>query len=575
MNLDETDSNFFESTEYYVDCANEFNTSNRDALPEKKIHSDIKPFKDVEKQKGYITKISHHLLETNYANELSSIRRNIRSLNSGNFQAMVRHLLKRTVPDIQLSRNFSEELPKALKTLQCPVADAITPKELLSVGAPHSYPNFLAVLSWLTDLSKMFQVAVSYQNPRYNEGFLFQKDYINWIFSTYAINAHEEYLRGDKDMTEATNDVKICLDRTYDAATLIINEYSKGLEAINTEIKRVKKDYPTLDYVKKHQADLLSDIEKFKIYCGNKQVRIEKRKELGRQSERHIEDCEIKEREIKAKIEEIKQELANRGLTKDMIDNEIAKERKLATEANRIQKKADELKKVYDEKRGKYEKLLKQADGLVKDYNKFLSKHAGTLPDGINENQLRIDFDPANGYTTEIFPADFEARIVPVLNNLHKQCKDELVNVVDSNLRLRTEISELTEDISSIETDIDIWKRNLERKKNELDERHMLWRTENERSLQELEDYKNELEKKERDAFSSFHDLQKKVRESTTKLEVIKRDSEIRRREKLDMYTRFVDDLWRGLKDIEELGSETFDYVKKDSETISQTIEKI
>lgn len=65
------------------------------------------------------------------------------------------------------------------------------------------------------------------------------------------------------------------------------------------------------------------------------------------------------------------------------------------------------------------------------------------------------------------------------------------------------------------------------------------------------------------------------MRESSTNLEAIKRDSEIRRREKLDMYTRFVDDLWRGLKDIEELGSETFEYVKKDSETIIQTIEKI
>lgn len=182
-------------------------------MPEKKVHFDIKPFKDAEKQKGYITKISSHLLETNYANEFSSIRRNIRSLNSGNFQAMVRHLLKRTVPGIQLSRNFSEELPKALKTLQCPVADAITPKELLSVGAPHSYPNFLAVLSWLTDLSKMFQAAENYKNPRYEEGFLFQKDYINWVFSRYAINAHEEYLRGDKDMTDSTDDLKNCLGK--------------------------------------------------------------------------------------------------------------------------------------------------------------------------------------------------------------------------------------------------------------------------------------------------------------------------------------------------------------------------
>lgn len=94
-------------------------------------------------------------------------------------------------------------------------------------------------------------------------------------------------------------------------------------------------------------------------------MRLEKRKELGRQSERHIEDCQIKEREIKAKIEEIKQELANRGLTKDVIDNEIAKERKLATEANRMQKRADELKKVYDEKREKYEKLLKQVISIV------------------------------------------------------------------------------------------------------------------------------------------------------------------------------------------------------------------
>lgn len=56
------------------------------------------------------------------------------------------------------------------------------------------------------------------------------------------------------------------LDQTYDVANLIINEYSKGLESINTEIKRVKKDYVRI-FVQKKYREKKSNIISLLCVC--------------------------------------------------------------------------------------------------------------------------------------------------------------------------------------------------------------------------------------------------------------------------------------------------------------------
>lgn len=118
---------------------------------------------------------------------------------------MVRHLLKIIDPDIELLRNFHEELPKTLRMLQCPLADVITPKTLLSIGAPHSYPNFLALLYWMAELCKGIQAPINDDDDDMS-GLMFDKNYFDYIFSNHAFNAQTEYMNGMEDMSESNKE---------------------------------------------------------------------------------------------------------------------------------------------------------------------------------------------------------------------------------------------------------------------------------------------------------------------------------------------------------------------------------
>jgi kinetochore protein NDC80 len=68
------------------------------------------------------------------------------------FQTIFKHLYSRLDPQYRWERKFEEELPLLVRSLGYPFPDGITKANIMGLGAPHSWPLMLAMLSWLEEL---------------------------------------------------------------------------------------------------------------------------------------------------------------------------------------------------------------------------------------------------------------------------------------------------------------------------------------------------------------------------------------------------------------------------------------
>ncbi|KAG1048399.1 hypothetical protein G6F43_009208 [Rhizopus delemar] len=507
----------------------QFNESQQETH-ERKIVYDTKPFKDPEQQKGYITKIASFLLQTEYAKELPSIRRNLRSLTSSDFQAMVRHLLKIIDPDIELLRNFHEELPKTLRMLQCPLADVITPKTLLSIGAPHSYPNFLALLYWMAELCKGIQAPINDDDDDMS-GLMFDKNYFDYIFSNHAFNAQTEYMNGMEDMSESNKEFEEVLAKTELMAADIKEKINLDIESLQDQLEEFHRTNPTLEYVTKRNIDLTTDIEKFKAYCEKKSRKIEKSVALEGKSKEQIARFEREKEIIEAEINKHSQDLQNRNLTVDEVNTTLL-----------------ELK---------------------------ISTKLAAIPAlEIREDELKIEFDPISEDPIKDFPIDFQTKHIPALEKVYKYYREEVHTMTINISKLREKLEEIVKEISDIQAKTQLNMKMSEKRKEEYEEREAKWQQDNLASVKLLEAEEREIEERETTAKNELSAADQELYEINK--QVIERRIEMERNkaENQEKYLRFVQDLRRKIIEIEEIAKKTHEQVKADSETAIEIMKK-
>ncbi|KAG0740742.1 hypothetical protein G6F57_011485 [Rhizopus arrhizus] len=490
----------------------QFNESQQETHERKTVY-DTKPFKDPEQQKGYITKIASFLLQTEYAKELPSIRRSLRSLTSSDFQAMVRHLLKIIDPDIEFLRNFHEELPKTLRMLQCPLADVITPKTLLSIGAPHSYPNFLALLYWMAELCKGIQAPINDDDDDMS-GLMFDKNYFDYIFSNHAFNAQTEYMNGMEDMSESNKEFEEVLAKTELMAADIKEKISFDIESLQDQLEEFHRTNPTLEYVTKRNIDLTTDIEKFKAYCEKKSRKIEKSVALEGKSKEQIARFEREKEIIEAEINKHSQDLQNRNLTVDEVNTTLL-----------------ELK---------------------------ISTKLAAIPAlEIQEDELKIEFDPISEDPIKDFPIDFQTKHIPALEKVYKYYREEVHTMTISISKLREKLEEIVKEISDIQAKTQLNMKMSEKRKEEYEEREAKWQQDNLTSVKLLEAEEREIEERETTAKNELSAADQELYEINK--QVIERRIEIERNkaENQEKYLRFVQDLRRKIIEIEEAAKKT------------------
>jgi kinetochore protein NDC80 len=94
-----------------------------------------------------INTLTNYLISHNYPHLLSS--KSLQGPSGKEFQQIMEFLIQHFDPSFSIVKP-EEDIPYILKALRYPFQ--ISPKSLLSVGSPHTWPPVLAALVWIVDL---------------------------------------------------------------------------------------------------------------------------------------------------------------------------------------------------------------------------------------------------------------------------------------------------------------------------------------------------------------------------------------------------------------------------------------
>ena len=113
---------------------------------------DNRPIRDPEFQRASIRSIVQYLSDHGYGPITTTALRN---LENRTFQQIFKFLHLHVTPDYIYPERFQDVFIDILKAFKYPRTDTLSPRALFSVAAPHSYPSFLAVLSWMVEMCKV------------------------------------------------------------------------------------------------------------------------------------------------------------------------------------------------------------------------------------------------------------------------------------------------------------------------------------------------------------------------------------------------------------------------------------
>ena len=113
-------------------------------------NNDTRPIKDAAFISQSISKIYDFMIKENFEKVLSI--KELSSPQAKDFQNLFTYLVNKIRPDSNIQVNkLDEDVIPILQTLRYP--GFITKTHLVAVGAPNTWPNLLAVLVWLVELS--------------------------------------------------------------------------------------------------------------------------------------------------------------------------------------------------------------------------------------------------------------------------------------------------------------------------------------------------------------------------------------------------------------------------------------
>ncbi|KAI9315244.1 HEC/Ndc80p family-domain-containing protein [Dichotomocladium elegans] len=435
-----------------------------------KQHIDPRAFKEPEYQKKAIRNIIKYLSETGFGTVPVST---IRGLGFRNFQQIFKHLHLHLVPGYQyVRRKFEDEYIDVLRSLRYPLAESLSPKGLYSIGAPHSTPMFIALLSWMVDLCKMVDELMTDASDEDDKN---EHADMNRLFNDYAIATYNRFMDGEDeypDVDKKLHDIFDDFNKRYREEIARLKNEGEKLEQ---QLTQTEERHASMKALEGRRQEMEKDMAKFKEYCEDKKRRISKYEDLN---EKLVQSIKQKEQELATAQE------AYQKITTKLKENNISKEDidQLSSEQLRLEKE------VLEETIAEYNRLAVDL-GLVPSN----AANAGG-------KDLRIIFNPTGKTPAELIPLDMALVLIPRLKQLRQKYSD-MADLADAQLReIQQLLIETNAQIPEKQERVQRLKEELEQKTAEYEQKHEAMARDMDRLNREMEQKLQAAKTKRQDA---------------------------------------------------------------------------
>jgi len=266
---------------------------------------DPRPLRDKAYMSKSIRKLIVYLSEHGYDRSISS--QILTSPTTKDFLAIISFMFANIDPNFKFIGKFEDEIPGVLKLLAYPTS--IGRSALTAVGNPTSWPQLLAVLSWLVDLLKYHETVTEQESDGH-----FDSDDGHTMFVDYLSRAYALFLAGEDDTSALEEEVAF----VFDSKNAQLRQQAEQLRAANGDVEKQLQLFSGETPLQRAQStnrDLRADSAKFEAHIGQLQEHRDKLtdKLQAEEAERDSKQAELAA--VLAEVEGHKATVAKQELT--------------------------------------------------------------------------------------------------------------------------------------------------------------------------------------------------------------------------------------------------------------------
>ncbi|KAJ2961384.1 hypothetical protein NQZ79_g3405 [Umbelopsis isabellina] len=466
---------------------------------------DPRNVKDRRYQQSSIKLIVEYLSEAGYG-QINT--KTLMILPSKDFQSIFKFLHSRLDPSYKYDKKkFEEEVPSILKMLKYPMAELFT-KSFLSSIAPYSYPTFIALLRWLTEMCQMWDNIQSndpFENPDEEES-------DDSIFFSFTISTYNAFLQGSDDFTAMEQELEAIFDERNKRNVEIVRQLSEENAQIEQECESLRQRPSRLIELDDFRKMMERDMQKLYAYEEDMQSKMVKyldgNKVIQEEIQKKAEELDLKERvrlEWQARVDAQNVSAAEA----DRLSSEHVQLEKLY-EQTRI--RLDEIQKIMWEKEVQAEKHQSMLDKAIRSYNS-LAYSVGLLPSSAPRakgHNFELSYN-ANAETADkMLSVDLRNFVKPALQEIEFEMKEQENALREQNLQIQEKLDAIVEQIMDKNDELKLLQQRFNQRNEEYEHLKEKVRQENIKYNQDAEDSASHLKQIRADAKSALLSWQQK-----------------------------------------------------------------
>ncbi|XP_063155214.1 kinetochore protein NDC80 homolog [Candoia aspera] len=342
---------------------------------------------------------------------------------------------------------FEEEIPRIFKELGYPFA--LSKSSMYTVGAPHTWPQIVAALVWLTDCYKLY-TSMKENLQSFDEGQILgeTEDGIlhNKLFLDYTVKCYDHFMRGGDTFEEFDAEIHSKLRDLFKVHENRLGVLEEEEKRLNEEIARREKERESepdrLEHLRRLKSSLQTDVKKYEAYMANLESHSSS---ISQKSKSITEEHEAAAMEIEA----LKQENIHLKLVCDNQKYSTADIERLNCEIEELKQTVNKLTRELEaEQQQLWNEELKYARGKeaieanLAEYHK-LARKLKLIPTSAENSgglDFEIKFNPDAGPNCL---AKYRTQIRAPLLNLINKTEEEIANATKRKIGLEDTLEQV------------------------------------------------------------------------------------------------------------------------------------
>ncbi|NWJ01075.1 NDC80 protein, partial [Crypturellus undulatus] len=392
---------------------------------------DPRPLHDKAYIQQCIKQLCEFLVENGYAHNVSM--KSLQSPSVKDFLKIFTFIYGFLCPSYELpDSKFEEEIPRVFKELG--YTFPLSKSSMYTVGAPHTWPQIVAALVWLTDCVKLYS-AIKESAPSFDDG-------QNWggetddgivhnkLFMDYIVKCYEHFMKGSDIFEEFDAEVQSKLKDLFNIDEFQLEGLAAENKRLHEEIARLEKERESepdrLVSLRKLKSSLQADVQKYQAYMEN----LESHTAILDQKIKSVnEEVETAEMEVEA----MKQENARLQYIFDNQKYSVADIERINHEKNELQQTINKLTKELEAEQHqlwneeiKYARHKEAIETQLAEYHK-LARKLKLIPisaENSKGHDFEIQFNPEAGPNSLVkYRTQIKAPLMEIINQTEEEIR--------------------------------------------------------------------------------------------------------------------------------------------------------